>query len=189
MGYAGGTTEDPTYRNLGDHAEAIRVEYDPARISYEQLLDRFWSGHDPHARPWSSQYRAAVFYHDGEQKRIAERTRDRVAGEGRIHTEILPAGPFHPAEGYHQKYALRGDPALLAEIRAYYPEGDDFVASTAAARLNGYAAGYGGLARLAEELPGLGLSRDAAKRLWETVRRAEERRGNAAAGEISCPVR
>ena len=63
VGYAGGTTNNPTYRALGDHAETIQVDYDPTQISYEELLEAFWTSHSPTSRPWSRQYASIIFYH------------------------------------------------------------------------------------------------------------------------------
>ena len=160
VGYAGGTTENPTYHNLGDHTEAIQIEYDPAVISYEELLDVFWSSHSPTNSPWSRQYMSILFYHNDEQKRLALETRDReVARLGReVFTEIVPFSEFYLAEAYHQKYRLQQVSALMREFRAMYPDDDDFVSSTAAARINGYIAGYGTVERFQEELNSFGLS-------------------------------
>jgi peptide-methionine (S)-S-oxide reductase len=66
--------ENPTYHSLGDHSETIQIEYDPEQISYEELLDIFWSAHNPTARPWSRQYASFVFYHDETQRELALRT-------------------------------------------------------------------------------------------------------------------
>jgi methionine-S-sulfoxide reductase len=173
VGYAGGTTQNPTYRNLGDHTESIQVEYDPTVISYEELLGVFWDSHDPFSQPWSRQYMAIVFTHDDEQERQAIEGRDRLAAEtGRVvATEIVPFSGFYLAEEYHQKYRLQQDPALMREFRAIYPDPGDFVDSTAVARANGYVAGYGSLERLRDELDGLGLSTGGQKRLWDLVSR------------------
>jgi peptide-methionine (S)-S-oxide reductase len=191
VGYTGGTTKNPTYHNLDDHAESVQIEYDPARIAYSQLLDVFWASHDPGTRPFKRQYMSAIFYHDEKQRRLAERTRDRESKHlhRRVHTEILPATEFTPAEGYHQKFALRGDSALAQELRAVYPGDAEFAASTAAARLNGYVAGYGSLGQLESEIDGLGLSEAGKRRLRETVRRYEARRGNATPAGSNCPIR
>ena len=171
VGYAGGTTQNPTYHSLGDHTEAIQIEYDPALISYEELFDAFWTSHDPFRQPWSRQYKAIVFYHDEEQERLAIERRDRLAAEtGReVVTEIIPFSRFYLAEDYHQKYRLQQDPVLVRDLRAIYPNTQDFVASTAAARINGYVAGYGSLERLRDELNSLGLSTEGRDRLWEMV--------------------
>jgi methionine-S-sulfoxide reductase len=99
VGYAGGARENPTYHQLGDHTETLQIDYDPAKISYEKLLEIFWEEHDPTSRSWSRQYKAVVFYHDDEQKRLAIASRDRLAAKlGKtIHTEVLPYSRFYTA--------------------------------------------------------------------------------------------
>jgi peptide-methionine (S)-S-oxide reductase len=171
VGYAGGTTKDPTYHNLGDHTETIQIEYDPTQISYGELLDVFWSSHNPAGRPWSRQYMSIIFYHNDEQRKLAVATRDREAAriQGQIFTEIVPASEFYPAEAYHQKYRLRQVPDLMKEFSAMYPDDGDFVASTAAARVNGYLAGHGTCEGLQEELSSLGLSPEGGERLLGIV--------------------
>jgi len=116
-GYTGGTTLNPSYKEVcagrTGHAEAVQVSYDPDVISYEELLAAFWDMHDPtqHDRQGpdvGSQYRSAIFYHDEEQRRVAERSKQRLQQSGRVEgdvaTEIVPAGDFYPAEEYHQRY-------------------------------------------------------------------------------------
>jgi peptide-methionine (S)-S-oxide reductase len=160
VGYAGGEKVNPTYYDLGSHSESIEIVYDPSTISYRDLLEVFWQSHNSSAIPYSSQYMSIIFYHDDEQKRLAEKTRDDLeATTGRlIYTEIIPAEAFYPAEDYHQKYALQQFRDLVNEMKAIYPDPEDFVNSTAVARLNGYAGGYGDIADLEEELSLLGLS-------------------------------
>jgi peptide-methionine (S)-S-oxide reductase len=114
-GYTGGHYDNPTYKDVCSgntgHAEAVLVEYDPARVSYEKLLDVFWSIHDP-TQGWrqgpdvGSQYRSAIFYHTPEQEAAAHASKTRLqAGLSRpITTEIVPASTFWPAEEYHQRY-------------------------------------------------------------------------------------
>jgi peptide methionine sulfoxide reductase msrA/msrB len=117
VGYAGGTKQDPTYEGvmLGTtgHAEAVRVVFDPAQISYEELLGYFFRLHDPttlnrQGNDVGTQYRSAVFFETKEQEEVARKVKERVAEsgkwEGEIVTEIVPAGPFYPAEAYHQDY-------------------------------------------------------------------------------------
>ena len=171
VGYSGGKKKNPTYHSLGDHSESIRVDYDPSEISYEKLLEIFWSSHHPTQRPWSTQYKAAVFYHNEEQKKLAMETRDREAARrnSEITTEILPAADFYRAEAYHQKHRLRQDRELMKEFNAIYPSDDDFVNSTAAARVNGYLDGYGTPETLRKELDSLGLSPEADKKLVDIV--------------------
>lgn len=108
VGYAGGHKHNPTYEevcsNSTGHAEAVELTFDPEKISYEQMLEIFWKIHDPttlnqQGFDFGSQYRSAVFYHNEEQKRLAEKTKPDKAV-----TEIVPAEFFWPAEDYHQKY-------------------------------------------------------------------------------------
>ena len=171
MGYAGGSKDNPTYHDLGDHSETIQIEYDPTQISYQDLLDIFWSSHSPTARPWSQQYASIIFTHNEEQKRLAEASLDREAAsrENEIYTEIVPFDRFYLAETYHQKYRLQQIPALAREFRALYPQDEDFINSTAAARVNGYVGGYGTLDALQAEIGDLGLSQAAQGELLEMV--------------------
>jgi methionine-S-sulfoxide reductase len=172
VGYSGGASPNPTYRSLGDHTESVQIDFDPAKISYEQLLDVFWSGHDPSGRSWSKQYRNVIFYHDDRQKELAEKTREKVASllKTKVNTEIVPASAFYRAEDYHQKFRLQQDPVLTAEYDAIYPEIKDFVDSTAVSRVNGYLGGYGSREQLQKEINKLGLSEEGEKRLLDTAR-------------------
>lgn len=117
VGYTGGHTENPTYRDVcGDttgHAEAVLVEYDPQKISYDALLKLFWQIHNPttlnrQGPDIGSQYRSAIFCHTPEQEEQAKRSKAEMDEAGRfkdpIVTEIIPATPFYEAEEYHQKY-------------------------------------------------------------------------------------
>jgi len=172
VGYAGGTKQNPTYHALGDHTETIQIDYDPSRLSYEQLLEIFWRSHEPASRPWSRQYMAAVFYHSEAQRVAAQasRAREAVRRGRKLSTEILPATAFTLAEDYHQKYHLQQDRVLLREFRAIYPDLRPFVDSTAAARVNGYLGGQGKAADLEAELHQLGLSPPAQEHLLRAVR-------------------
>ncbi|MBN1485722.1 MAG: peptide-methionine (S)-S-oxide reductase [Chloroflexia bacterium] len=173
VGYAGGSKENPSYYNLGDHSETIQIDYDPRQISYEQLLDVFWNGHSPTTPSWSRQYASLILYHDEEQQRLAQESLARYEArwQRKIHTQIVPLDTFYLAEDYHQKYRLRGQPKLLREIQAIYPRLEDFVNSTAVARLNGYAAGYGSSEQLDQELGRLGLSPEAQRYLRDLIDR------------------
>ena len=119
VGYAGGYTPNPTYEEvcsgLTGHTEAVRVVFDPDRISYTDLLKVFWEGHDPtqgmrQGNDVGTQYRSMILYHDEAQRAAAEATRDAFQpvltrmGYGPITTEIVPATPFYFAEPYHQQY-------------------------------------------------------------------------------------
>jgi peptide-methionine (S)-S-oxide reductase len=115
VGYTGGTVPDPTYKQVCSdrtgHAEAVEVVYDPDRLSYEDLLDLFWSIHDPTTRDRQgpdvgSQYRSAIFTHTPEQQSAALASREQAQAKHArpIVTQVTPAAPFYRAEEYHQQY-------------------------------------------------------------------------------------
>jgi methionine-S-sulfoxide reductase len=190
VGYAGGTKKNPTYYSLADHTETIQIDYDPARISYEQLLDVFWASHNPERKSWSRQYMAAVFYHNEEQKRLAIKTRDIMAErlKSNLYTDILPATEFYLAEDYHQKYYLRQVSELIKEYKTIYPATSDLIASTAVARANGYVGGYGTFAQMQNELNSLGLSSAGSKRLSEIVYALDKKARHYAKSGAFCPL-
>lgn len=119
VGYQGGHTPNPTYEEVCSgrtgHTEAVRVVFDPAEVSYAHLLKVFWEAHDPtqgfrQGNDRGTQYRSAIYTHSADQANAAAASRDAYqpvltkAGHGKITTELLPAGPFYPAEPYHQQY-------------------------------------------------------------------------------------
>ena len=175
MGYAGGEKKNPTYRDLGDHTETIQLDFDPRKISYEQLLDIFRQSHNPSAHAISIQYKHVVFYHTDEQKELAVRSKYRVTKKlGReIQTEILPYTGFYRAEDYHQKYKLRHAHDIMAEFDNMYPDYQDFVDSTAAARINGSLYGYGTLENLQAEMDSYGISEEAKEKLEARISKNE----------------
>jgi peptide-methionine (S)-S-oxide reductase len=114
-GYSGGRTEDPSYGDVCSgttgHAEVVEVEYDPDKVSYEELLEVFWKEHDPTTKDrqgldFGSQYRSAIFYTTPEQEAAAHASREKAQERYRkpIATEITPAAEFYRAEEYHQRY-------------------------------------------------------------------------------------
>jgi peptide-methionine (S)-S-oxide reductase len=117
VGYSGGETPNPTYKDVctdeTGHAEVVQVTFDPAKVTYEQLLDVFWKVHDPtqlnrQGPDFGTQYRTAIFVHSPEQEAIAKKSREALEASGKlkrpIATEITPAATFYRAEEYHQKY-------------------------------------------------------------------------------------
>jgi peptide-methionine (S)-S-oxide reductase len=117
VGYTGGNFRDPTYfdvcTDVTGHAEAVQIEFDPAQISYERLLEVFWSIHDPtsvnrQGADVGSQYRSAIFFHTHEQEAAARRGKDLLTASGKyqrsVATEIVPTTAFYRAEGYHQRH-------------------------------------------------------------------------------------
>ena len=173
VGYSGGTLELPTYRKIGDHSESIQIDFDPEHISYRQLVQEFWRGHDPTTRSWSRQYMSAIFYHNETQRELAFETRalEEKKRNKKIQTEILPLSNFYLAEDYHQKYQLRGQRDLMREFKAMYPREVDFVNSTAAARVNGYLGGYGSSEEIKATVEKLGLSNAGREQVAATAKR------------------
>ena len=117
VGYAGGKTQDPTYEDVCSHttghAEVVEIEFDPAKVSYAELLNVFWSNHDPttlnrQGSDVGDQYRSVIFYHSPEQRAAAEASKEELEKSGRfrrpIVTQIEPAPKFYRAEEYHQRY-------------------------------------------------------------------------------------
>lgn len=143
VGYAGGTTPSPTYRSIGDHSEALQIDYDPAVISYERLLEFFWQHHEPCAAAWSRQYQAILFYGDATQERTARASAATVhESEGRaLRTEVAPLRQFFVAEDYHQKYALRHQDELMRQLAPLFASEAEFRDSPVTAKLNAYCAG------------------------------------------------
>lgn len=117
VGYEGGSLQNPTYRDVctdtTGHAEVVQVEYDPEKVSFDHLLDVFFTLHDPttlnrQGPDVGTQYRSAIFFHDADQKKAAEAKIAALSAEGRfrrpIVTQVVPAETFYPAEEYHQRY-------------------------------------------------------------------------------------
>lgn len=121
VGYTGGHVDAPDYKlvcsGTTGHAEAVEVTFDPARVSYEDLLEVFWACHDPTQKnrqgpDVGTQYRSAIFFHDSDQEKLARESKQRLEEGGGyrrpIVTEITPASTFHRAEEYHQQYLAKG---------------------------------------------------------------------------------
>ena len=117
VGYTGGNTANPTYKEVctdrTGHAEAVEIEYDPAKLSYDKLLEVFWENHDPtqlnrQGPDWGAQYRSAIFFHTPEQEAAAKASKARLENSHRfskpVVTQIVPAVTFFEAEDYHQQY-------------------------------------------------------------------------------------
>jgi len=162
VGFTGGTTDNATYRNIGDHTEAVEVEYDPSVTSYSQLLDIFWAGHDPTVPAYSRQYMSAIFCASEEELNSAQESMSAAQGQQgkkEIQTVIQMGGVFFQAEDYHQKYMLQKHPDLLACLGL--ARGPGLNSSSLATRLNGYVGGYGSKDDFLQESPELGLSDEA----------------------------
>ena len=117
VGYTGGNTANPTYKQVctdtTGHAEAVEIDYDPAKLSYDKLLKVFWENHDPtqlnrQGPDWGKQYRSAIFFHTPEQETAAKASKEQLEKSHRfskpVVTQIVPAVTFFEAEDYHQQY-------------------------------------------------------------------------------------
>lgn len=160
VGYAGGTTSNPTYHSIGDHAEAIDIDFDPTILSYEELVGTFFRSHNPCRSAWSTQYRSAVFPRSDEQRAAAEAEARRVSeASGRpVETGIEDFTGFTLAEDYHQKYRLRHVSGAMAEFEAQFPTIDAFLGSVSVTRANAFAGGYGRTEQIRDDLGRLRLS-------------------------------
>lgn len=157
VGYTGGTRANPTYHRLGDHTEAVQIDFDPTRVSYAELLRIFFRSHDADGPPYSAQYRSAIWFAP-EQREAAQRAFELAQSEAghALYTALEPLGTFTLAEDYHQKYYLRNARELMAPFAAY--PGPALAHSRVAARLNGVVGRAADPALIAAELPSYGLS-------------------------------
>ena len=155
VGYAGGTTPAPTYHSMEDHTEVVQLDYDPAVVSYEELLELFWNSHNPCAKTYGKQYRSLILYHSKKQLRVARKSMKQKSG---IQTVLQPLKKFTLAEDYHQKYYLRQTQPFAGEMLSHYPKPRHFRDSPAASRLNGYLGGHGSRTQVSRDAERLGLS-------------------------------
>jgi hypothetical protein len=154
---------------MGDHTETVRVEFNPLEITYPDLLNVFWAGHNPRYNSSRRQYRNAIFFLNDRQRQQAEQSQQQIAVtlDAPVKTDIEAATLFYPAEDYHQKYYLRREGAVHSEFKAIYPDEKQLAASTAVARVNGYLGCNGKPEELTSEIGRLGLSVKGQQRLIE----------------------
>lgn len=146
VGYAGGSKTNPEFRNLGDHAESVQVEYDPRVISFRQLLEVFWTSHDcrqafGQGPDVGNQYRSIIFTNGTEESRLAAYSKEREQMKSKssiVTTQIQQLGAFYPAEPEHQKFELKRNPFLI-QLMGNLPQ-EELEKSNLAAKLNSYAA-------------------------------------------------
>lgn len=175
VGYAGGSTSNPTYRQMGDHTETVEIDFDPDIISVEDILNVFWNHHNPvNINDYKGQqYMSLLLYHDEKQRErmvevIEKRTRESHKGE--TLTLIAPYEGLHLAEDHHQKYYLKRYPDAYGKLNILYPNHNDLVNSTLAARLNGLAKGYTNLERITNEIPQWPMSITNQKMMIDSIR-------------------
>jgi peptide-methionine (S)-S-oxide reductase len=167
---------------MGDHTEAVAIDFDPAVISYEALLERFWASHHCGSGSWGRQYMNAVFYHNDGQRMLAEASRKTAARKqglapDKAKTAILPVGRFTYAEGYHQKYALPRNSEVRLFLQEVYPSAKELADSTVATRLNAFlGSGYDrDVAVLENEIATYGLPEKLEAQVLEKARKRRSR--------------
>ncbi|WP_423190407.1 peptide-methionine (S)-S-oxide reductase MsrA [Alkalibacterium sp. f15] len=155
-GFTGGTTAEPTYRNIGDHTEAIQIDFDSSLLSYEDILQIYWDSHDAvKDRSFKGrQYLSLLIVHSTNQRETVELI--KIEWEKRhgktIGTEIQYDRPFYPAENRHQKYFLKRFPKAMESILPLFSDHQHFTDSTIAARLNGFVRENGRLNDIKDEI-------------------------------------
>jgi peptide-methionine (S)-S-oxide reductase len=168
VGFAGGTTENPTYRKMGDHTETVEIDFDPNLVAYADILKCFWQNHYPNRDQYKGrQYISLLRYHDEQQKETIETVKkemEAALGEN-IETEIAPFTTFTLAEERHQKYYLKRYPKALEQLKDFFPEPELLVDSTFAARLNGFVKGYGTRDGLKQEIAGWPIEEENCQKL------------------------
>ncbi|GIO32575.1 MULTISPECIES: peptide-methionine (S)-S-oxide reductase MsrA [Paenibacillus] len=173
-GYAGGTSSEPTYRRMGDHTETVEVDFDPAVLSYEDLLNVFWDHHRPENINGykGRQYQSMLLYRSLEQKEMIGRVLQKrgAAGKGEPATEIHRFAVFYAAEERHQKYYLKRHSHAVERLLTLYPSIAEMDRSTLAARLNGLAKGYANRSGVLEEINRWPLPEEERERIMACVR-------------------
>lgn len=156
VGYAGGSSNAPTYRDMGDHTETVQIDFDPEMITLENILDVFWNNHNPmNINEYKgSQYKSLLLYRDENQEKAMKQvlTQRKELGKGEPATEIAPDSGFHLAEDRHQKYYLKRYPHALEKLGTLYTSQDELMNATLAARLNGLAKGYTNMEHVINEI-------------------------------------
>ncbi|VDN90554.1 unnamed protein product [Brugia pahangi] len=141
VGYAGGTTDAPNYRNIGDHTEVTEVQFDGNIISYSEVLDCFWRNHNP-TKEYKKQYKSAILYLNDQQNEIAKQSLKMIQekyNNRKLDTYIQKLVQFYQAEDYHQKYWLRCQTAIFKKLNL---SNEEVVSSLLATKVNAFLAGY-----------------------------------------------
>jgi len=156
VGYAGGTLDHPTYRQLGDHTETVEIDFDTRYVSLENMLNVFWSNHNPfNINEYKGrQYQSLVLYRGQIQQNVIQNVMNmRVEqGKGKPDTEIAPFNRFYLAEDRHQKYYLKRYPDAIDKLSILFPSAQELTNASLAARLNGLAKGYTNLHTILDEI-------------------------------------
>jgi peptide-methionine (S)-S-oxide reductase len=172
VGYAGGTTPNPTYKQMGDHTECIEIDFDPQIIGFDEIVKHFWSSHNPYRGTYKGrQYLSILLFHDAEQKEMIERVKEGLEKSlaEKIDTEIASYQGFTLAEERHQKYYLKRYPKAMERLMSYYETHQQMVDATLVARINSFVKGYGTLAALKAEMAGWNIPGETKEKLVELI--------------------
>lgn len=175
VGFAGGTKDNPTYRQLGDHTETVEMDFDSCIVSLETILNVFWSYHNPvNINDYKGQqYRSLVLFRDPIQHSVIRevmRTSEEQ-GKGKLDTEVAPYTGFYLAEDRHQKYYLKRYPDAIKKLRTFFPTDEELTNATLAARLNGLAKGYTNLEKIINEIRTWQVSREEQEEIIHLIKR------------------
>lgn len=175
VGFAGGTKDNPTYRQLGDHTETVEMDFDSGIVSLETILNVFWSCHNPvNINDYKGQqYRSLVLFRNPIQHSVIRevmRTSEEQ-GKGILDTEVAPYTGFYPAEDRHQKYYLKRYPDAINKLRTFFPTDEELTNATLAARLNGLAKGYTNLEKIINEIRTWQISREEQEEIIHLIKR------------------
>lgn len=178
VGYAGGSSINPSYTNLGLHTEVIEIDYDPEIISYSQLIDEFFNAHNETLRPYDQRVKSLIFYRDDEELEIAKvklnDARMAIDDEENVYTELKEFSVFYIAEEKNQNRSLKTEISLYEEIRAKYGSDEKVLLSVLASKLNGVVYGYGSVEEAENLLSKSALSEEAINRIRQILSNRNE---------------
>lgn len=155
VGYAGGSTPAPTYKQMGDHTECLQIDYDPSQITFAEIARHFWNSHNSNRGNYKGrQYLSIFLFHDSYQEEVLEKIKQETQDTNAqlIGTEIVPLVNFTLAEEKHQKYYLKRYSSATQKLREHFLTEEAFTNATLVARLNSFVKGYGTLSSLKEEI-------------------------------------
>lgn len=155
VGYAGGSTPEPTHKQMGDHTETVQVDFNPDIVSYSDILYHFWHNHNPNRKKYRDrEYISLVLYHDEQQKKVAWQTKRQLeeVRKEKMQTEISPYKRFTQAIERQQKWHIKRIPQAEEVLKSIYSSEKQFIDSVLVARLNSLAKGYGSIESVHQEI-------------------------------------
>lgn len=173
VGYSGGRSTNPSYKVVDLHTEVVEIDYDPDVISYEDLIDVFFSAHNETLRPYDQRVKSLIFYRNDEEYEIAKTKLDAIRQatpeEESVYTELKAFEVFYLAEPEHQNRSLKLETSLYKELKQIFETEEDMLLSILVSKLNGYIYGYGDMEGATELLDKSGLSEASKNRVIEVI--------------------